>query len=76
MSVTSSCVEILFQPGPLRGKNLDLSELVPLKPVILEDTIGITSTEDALIESSPNPRDNEQAFCKKKQFYNIKIRRT
>lgn len=68
MSVTFSSAGILFQPGPLIGKNFDLSELVPLKPVILEDTIGITSTEDALMESSPNPSDNAQAFCKRKQF--------
>lgn len=45
-------------------KILARSNPFPLKPVIFDDTIGITRTADALIESSPNPRDNAQAVCK------------
>jgi hypothetical protein len=36
----------------------------PLKPVVLEETIGIASTEEALMVSSPRPSDMEQADCK------------
>jgi hypothetical protein len=36
----------------------------PLKPVVLEETIGITSTEEALMVSSPRPSDMEHADCK------------
>lgn len=43
----------------LRGMNSVRSKTVSLNPVVLEDTIGITSTEEAPGESSPRPRENE-----------------
>lgn len=44
--------------------NFVRSKVVSLKPVVLEETIGITSTEDALIDSSPRPSEREPAACK------------
>jgi len=48
--------------------NFARSKLLPLKPLVLEETIGITSTEDALSVSSPNTTEREQAACKRDQF--------
>ena len=62
--VSSSSNEILLQSGFLMEKNFDRSNPVPLKPVILDDTIGITSIADALSESSPKPRESAKAACK------------
>jgi hypothetical protein len=42
----------------------DRSVPAPLNPVVLEETIGIASTEEALMVSSPRPSDMEQADCK------------
>jgi hypothetical protein len=42
----------------------DRSVPVPLNPVVLEETIGIASTEEALMVSSPRPSDMEQADYK------------
>lgn len=53
-SVSSSSIEILLQLDFLKD-NLALFKCGPLKPFMLEDTMGITKTEDALIESSPKP---------------------
>lgn len=39
----------------------DRSKKVPLNPVVLEETIGITRTEDALIDSLLKPKDEVQA---------------
>lgn len=63
----SSSIEMPLQSEPefFRLKSLALSSLFPLKPFIFDDTIGITRTADALIESSPSPNDIEQAVCKK-----------
>lgn len=62
-SASSPSIEIVLQPEFLKDKILALSSLFPRKPVIFDDTIGITKTADALIESSPKPNDNEQAVC-------------
>jgi len=45
-------------------KILARSSPLPLNPVILDDTIGITRTDEALMVSSPKPRDNAQEVCK------------
>lgn len=48
--------------------NFDRSKKVPLNPVVLEETIGITRTEDALMDSLLNPKDAVQAvFAGKKE---------
>ena len=60
----SSSNEILLQSDFLMEKSFERSNPVPLKPVILDDTIGITSTADALSESSPKPRESAKAACK------------
>jgi len=62
--VASSSIGILLQPEFLIDKILERSSPLPLKPFILDDIIGITRTEDALIVSSPKPRDNAQEVCK------------
>ncbi|WVZ15292.1 hypothetical protein V8G54_012858 [Vigna mungo] len=41
-------------------KILARSSPLPLNPVILDDIIGITRTDEALMVSSPKPRDNAQ----------------
>lgn len=71
----SSSIEILLQPEFLEDRILARSNPLPLKPVIFDDTMGITRTADALIESSPIPRDNAQALCKEKEGHisNYKI---
>lgn len=46
-SLSSSSTEILLQPEPRGENNLLRPKPLPLKPVILDETIGITSTEDA-----------------------------
>nr|GMC91734.1 monothiol glutaredoxin-S7, chloroplastic [Ipomoea batatas] len=43
----SSSTEILLQPWPLTENNLARSSPLPRKPFILDDTIGITKTDDA-----------------------------
>lgn len=60
----SSSPGILLQPEFLIDNILARSSPVPLNPVILDDIIGITRTEDALMVSSPRRRDNAQEFCK------------
>lgn len=60
----SSSTGILLHPEFLMDKILALSSPVPLNPVILDDIIGITRTEDALMVSSPKPRDNAKELCK------------
>lgn len=62
--IASSSAGILLQPEFLMDKILALSRPLPLKPVILDDIIGITRTEDALMVSSPKPSDNAQEVCK------------
>lgn len=62
--VASSSIGILLQTEFLIDKILARSSPLPLKPVILDDIIGITKTEDALIVSSPKPRVNAQEVCK------------
>jgi hypothetical protein len=62
--VASSSIGILLQPEFLIDKILARSSALPLKPFILDDIIGITRTEDALMVSSPKPRVNAKEFCK------------
>jgi len=45
-------------------KILARSSPLPLNPVILDDIIGITRTDEALMVSSPKPRDSAQEVCK------------
>uniref|UniRef100_A0A0A9GF00 Uncharacterized protein n=1 Tax=Arundo donax TaxID=35708 RepID=A0A0A9GF00_ARUDO len=49
----------LFQSVVRKGTNFDRSFL--LKPVVLEEIIGIASTDEALMVSSPRPSDMEHA---------------
>ena len=65
VSKSSSSFKRLLQLEDRRGINFDRSKMVPLRPVILEETMGITKTEDALSDSSPKPNDREQAACKR-----------
>ena len=64
----SSSIGILLQPIFLMAKYLARSAALPLNPVIFDDTMGITRTEDALIVSSPNPSANKQPVCKETKF--------
>lgn len=63
ISVSFSSIEILLQPEFPKENNLARLKFVPLNPVILEDTMGITKTDEALIGSSPKPNDSAQALC-------------
>ena len=51
----------------LKGTYFERSSSIPLKPVVLDETIGMASTDEALIVSSPRPRDMEHADCKQDQ---------
>jgi len=44
-----------------KGTYFDRSFPIPLKPVVLDETMGIASTDEALMLSSPRPRDMEHA---------------
>lgn len=61
----SSSNGTLLQSGFLVENNFGRSNTVPLKPVILDDTMGITSTADAFSETSPKPRESAKAACEK-----------
>lgn len=54
----------LSQSVDRRGMYFDRSVAIPLNPVVREETIGIASTDEALMVSSPRPSDMEQADCK------------
>jgi len=64
----ASSIGILLQPEFLMDKILARSSPLPLNPVILDDIIGITRTDEALMVSSPKPRDNAQEVCKEITF--------
>lgn len=54
----------LLQSVVLKGTYFGRSFSIPLKPVVLDETIGMASTDEALMVLSPRPRDMEHADYK------------
>jgi hypothetical protein len=48
----------------LKGTYFGRSFSIPLKPVVLDETIGMASTDEALMVFSPRPRDMEHVDYK------------
>lgn len=63
----------LLQSVVLKGAYFGRSFPIPLKPVVLDETISMASTDEALMVLSPRPRDMEHADCKQDQVREARL---
>ena len=63
----------LLQSVVLKGTYFGRSFPIPLKPVVLDETISMASTDEALMVLSPRPRDMEHADCKQDQVREARL---